>query len=113
MKAYQYYLCKIAKTHFIFCRKCRKHKNTQDWMRVNHDTSKGIKNIDIMYKAIRADHVQVNSIRVKTSTKSQQRFRIAEIEELSQTDDEQESHERESHGEVDVNPITVNRTHSY
>ena len=78
-------------------------------MRVNHDPSKGNKNIDIMYKTIGADHVQVNSIRVKPSTLSQQRYGIAEIEELSQTDDEQESPERESHSEVNVNPITVNR----
>ena len=34
---------------------------------------------------------------------------MAEIEELSQTDDEQESPEEENHGEVNVNPITVNR----
>ena len=109
MKAYQDYLCKIAKTHFILCHKCRKHENAQDWMRVNHDPSKGIKNIDIMYKAIGANHKQVNSIRVKPIMQSQQRFRIAEIEELSQTDDKQESPEIESHGEVNINPITVNR----
>ena len=78
-------------------------------MRINHDPSKGIKNIDIMYKAIGANHVQVNSIRVRPSMQSQQRFRIAEIEELSQTDDEQESPKEENHGEVNVNPITVNR----
>ena len=78
-------------------------------MRVNHDPSKGINNMDIMYKAIGADHVQVNSIRVRPSSQSQQRFRIAEIEELSQTDDEQESPEGESHGEVNVYPIRVNR----
>ena len=76
---------------------------------MNYDPSKGIKNIDIIYKAIGADHVQVNSIRVKPSTQSQQRFRIAEIEELLQTDGEQESPEGESHGEVNLNPITANR----
>ena len=78
-------------------------------MRVNHDPSKGIKNIYIMYKAIGADHVQFNSIRVGPSMQSQQRFGIAEIEDISQTDDEQESPEGENHGEVNVNPITVNR----
>ena len=60
-------------------------------MRVNHNPSKGIKNIDIMYKAIGADHVQVNSIRVRPSLQSQQRFRIAEIENLSHSDNEPES----------------------
>ena len=53
--------------------------------------------------------MHVNSIRVRPNTQSQQRFGIAEIEELSQTDGEQESPEEESHGEVNVNPITVNR----
>ena len=62
-----------------------------------------------MYETIEADHVQVNSIRVKPSTQSQQMLGIAEKEELSQTDDEQESPEIEIHGEVNVNPITVNR----
>ena len=62
-----------------------------------------------MYKAIGADHVQVNSTRVRPSSQSQQRFGIAEIEELSQTDDEQESPEEENHGEANSNPITVNR----
>ena len=57
-------------------------------MRVNHDPSKGVSNIDLMYKAIGADHVQVNSIRVRPSSQSQQRVGIAEIEELSQTEDE-------------------------
>ncbi len=78
-------------------------------MRENQDPSKGTRNMDMMYKAIGADHVQINSIRVRPTSSSQHKFGIAEIEELSQTDDEQESPERESHGEVNINPITVNR----
>ena len=103
MKAYQDYFCKITNTHFILCHKCRKHKYAQDWMRVNHDPSKGIRNIDLIYTAIGADHVQVNSIRVRPSLQSQQRFRIAQIE------DDQEIPEEESHGEANANPIMVNR----
>ena len=40
---------------------------------------------------------------------SQQRSRIVEIEELSQTYDKQESSREEGHGEVSINPITVNK----
>ena len=87
----------------------KKAQNAQDRMRVNYDPSKGRKNIDIMYEAIGADHVQVNSIRVKTSTQSQQRFGKAEIEELSYSDNEQERIEIENHGKAKVNPIMVNR----
>ena len=55
-------------------------------MRVNYDPSKGLKNIHIMYEAIGANHVQVNSIRVKPNKQSQQRFGIAELEDLSHID---------------------------
>ena len=44
--------------------KCRKHENAHDWMRVNYDPKKGVKNIDIMYNEIGANHIQINSIRV-------------------------------------------------
>ena len=40
---------------------------------------------------------------------SQQEFGMAEIEELPQSEDEQEITEEENHGEVNVNPITVNK----
>ena len=32
--------------------KCRKHENAHDWMRVNYDPKKGIKNMDEMYYEI-------------------------------------------------------------
>ena len=47
-------------------------------MRINHDPNKGLHNIDIMYKAIGADHIQINSVRIKPRH-SQQRFGITEI----------------------------------
>ena len=70
MKTYQDYLCKIAQVHFIFCHKCRKHQNAQDWMRENHDPWKGISNMGMMYKAIRAENVQINSIRIRPTSPS-------------------------------------------
>ena len=78
-------------------------------MRENHDPSKGISNIDMMYKAIGAEHVQINSIRIRPTSPSQQEFGMAEIEELPQSEEEQEISEGENHGEVNVNPITVNK----
>ena len=79
MKDYPKYLCKVTNTHFILCHMCRKHQIAQDWMRANHNLSKGIFNMNTMYNVIGADHVQVNSIRVNLSMQSQQRFGIAEI----------------------------------
>ena len=61
-----------------------------------------------MCKAIGSDHVHVNSIRIKPKMHSQQRFGIAEVEELSQTEEE-ENPTRENYCEVNINPITVNR----
>ena len=65
--------------------------------------------MDMMYKAIGAEHVQINSIRVRPTSPSQQEFGMAEIEELPQSEEEQEISEEENHGEVNVNPITVNK----
>ena len=62
-----------------------------------------------MYDTIGANHIWINYIRVKESAQSQQRFGIADIEELSQSDNEHESMETDNHGEVNVNPIMVNR----
>ena len=109
MRSYQDYICKIANIFFLFCHKCRKHESAKDWIRVNYNPREGINIIDIMYKAMGSDHVQVNSIKIKPSVHPQQRYGIAEVEELSQTEEEEEFPARESFGEVNVNPITVNR----
>ena len=85
MRDYQKYFCNKGKTHFVFC-KCRKHENAQDWMRVNYDPSKGLRNIDIMYNEIGANHIQVKSRRVNEGTQPKQRYGIADIKELSKTD---------------------------
>ena len=77
-------------------------------MRVNYDPKKGFKNIDIMYNEIRANHIQINSIRVNEGTQPQQRYGIANIEEFPQADNDINSIETEVHGEVNVNLIMVN-----
>ena len=78
-------------------------------MRENHDPSKGISNMDLMYRAIGAEHVQINSIRIRPTSPSQQEFGMTEIEELPQSEDEQEITEEENHGVVNVKPIKVNK----
>ena len=78
-------------------------------MRVNYDPKKGVKNIDIIYNKIRANHIQINSIRVNESTQPQQRYGIADIEELPTADNNMDETETEFHSEVNVNPIMVNR----
>ena len=77
-------------------------------MRVNQNPKERLNNEDTMYKEMGSDHVQVISIRIKPSIHSQQRFGIAEVEELSQTEEE-ESPTREDDKEVNMNPITVNK----
>ena len=68
-----------------------------------------VKNIDIMYNEIGANHIQINSIRVNESTQPQQRYGIADIEELPTADNNMDEMETEFHSEVNVNPIMVNR----
>ena len=51
-------------------------------MRVIYDPKKWIKNMDEMYNEIRTNHIQVNSIRVNEGPQPQQRYGMADIEEL-------------------------------
>ena len=48
--------------------------------------TKRFKNIDIMYNEIGANHMQINSIRVNKSKQPQQKYGIANIKDLSHTD---------------------------
>ena len=89
--------------------KCRKHENAHDWMRVNYDPKKGIKNMDKMYNEIRTNHIQVNSIRVNEDPQPQQRYRMPNIEELPTAGSNTDKIDTEFHNEVNVNPIMVNR----
>ncbi len=89
--------------------KCRKHENAHDWMRVNYDPKNGLKNMDEMYNEIRTNHIQVNSIRINKDPQPQQRYGMADIEELPTADSNMDKTETEFHSEVNVNPIMVNR----
>ena len=89
--------------------KCRKHENAHSWMRVNKDTKRGIKNMDEMYNEIGTNHIQVNSIRVNEDPQPQQRYGMADIEELPTADSNTDEIDTELHNEVIVNPIMVNR----
>ena len=77
-------------------------------MRVNHDPKEGVQNINTMYRAMESDHVQVNFINIRPETQNQQRFGITEIKELTLTAKEDNSL-RKDNGEMNVNPITVNK----
>ena len=85
-----------------------KHENAQDWMRVKYNSKKGKRNIDDMYKEIGVNHIQVNSIRANQYSQSQQRYGIADIEELPTADSNMEPIEEVSYTEANVNPIMVN-----
>ena len=71
-------------------------------MQVNYDPDKGKHNRDNLFKEV--NNVQVNTIRVEESPQSNQRFGIADIEEIT-----------DAYGienldpEANVNPIMVNR----
>ena len=89
--------------------KCRKHENAHDWMRVNYDSKRGLKNMDEMYNEIGTNHIQVNSIRINEDPKPQPRYGMADIEELPAADSNTDEMDTELHNEVNVNPIMVNR----
>ena len=76
-------------------------------MRVNYDPDKGKHNLDNLYKEV--NNVQVNSIRVEESSQSQQRYGIADIEELPDSDSHMETINENLDPEANVNPIMVNR----
>ena len=40
--------------------------------------------MDMMYKVMGAEHVKINSIRIRPTSPSQQEFAMAEIEELEE-----------------------------
>ena len=71
-------------------------------MGVNYDPDKGKRNLDNLFKEV--NNVQINTIRVEESPQSNQRFGIADIEEIT-----------DAYGignldpEANVNPIVVNR----
>ena len=48
LRYYKKYFCNIGQKHFIIC-KCKKHENAHDWMRLNYNPKKGLKNMDKMY----------------------------------------------------------------
>ena len=52
-------------------------------MRVNYDPDNGKRNLDNLFKEV--NNVQVNTIRIEESPQSNQRFRIADIEEITDT----------------------------
>ena len=108
LRYYKKYFCNIGKRHFIIC-KCRKHENAHDWMRVNYDPKRGLKNMDEMYNEIGTNHIQVNSIRVIEDPEPQPRYGLASIEELPAVEDNIEEIDEELQGKVNVNPIMVNR----
>ena len=52
---------------------CRMLEEAQNWLRVNHDPSKKLDNIRMMYRVIGAEQVQVNTIRINPNTNTQER----------------------------------------
>ena len=108
LRYYKKYFCNIGQKHFIIC-KCKKHENAHDWMRLNYDPKKGLKNMDEMYNEIGTNHVQVNSVRIINDPEPQPRNGLASIEELPAEENNIEEINDEIQGKVNVNPIMVNR----
>ena len=61
-----------------------------------------------MLKAIRTEHVQINTIRINLDIQSQERSETPEIEELLPLGDKQENSKGEGHCEADIKSITIN-----
>ena len=71
-------------------------------------TQKGLKNINAMYSSLGSDHIQINSITIASETQKKQTFRIADIVELDQ-DKEDDDTDAEINEEVNINAIAVNK----
>ena len=55
-------------------------------MRFNHDPEIGVRNLDIMFNALKADHIQTNSASIKPYNKPE--YGTPESKELDQDDQE-------------------------
>ena len=106
--SYLKYRCKFGNMFFLFCHKCKKHENVQDWMRVNHDPQEGVQNLYTMFNSLGSEHVQINSITVAPETKRRQEFGMANIEKLDQ-EEEENNLIMDDNEEANVNSITVNK----
>ena len=94
LRYYKKYICNIGQRHFKIC-KCKKHKNAHDWIRLNKDPKKGLKNMDEMYNEIGTNHVQVNSVRIIKNQDPQPSNGLASIEELPAEDNDVEEIDNE------------------
>ena len=65
--------------------------------------------MDEIYNEIGTNHVQVNSVRINNDPEPQTRNGLASIEELPAKENDREKIKDEMQGEVNVNPIMVNR----
>ena len=63
-----------------------------------------------MYNSLGSDHVQINSITIAPQTQNKQKFGMAEIMELDQ-DKEDDDTDVEINDKANVNAITVNKIH--
>ena len=86
---------------------CRKYKEAQNWLRVNHDPNKKLNNIRIMYRIIGAEQVQVNTIRINSNTRTQERSESPKSEELSPLGDKQGSSKEKGKCKASMEPITI------
>ena len=77
-------------------------------MRDNHIPEKGLKNIHAVYNFLGSDHVKINFITIAPETQKKQTFRIADIVELDQ-DKEDDDTDAEINEEVNINAIAVNK----
>ena len=86
---------------------CRKHEEAQNWLRVNHDPSKKLNNIRIMYRVIGAEQVQVNTIRINSNTETQERSESPKSEELSPLGNKQWRAKEKRKYKESLEPITI------
>ena len=60
-------------------------------MRANHNPKEGVKNLFTMFNSLGTEHVQINSITIAPETQKKQEFGMADIEELDQDEEDNDS----------------------
>ena len=108
MPNYPDYRCKKFNIFFLLCHKSKKYENAQEWMRAYHIPEKGLNNLKAMYSSLGSNHLQINSITIAPETQNKQKFGIADIVELDQ-DKEDDDTDAEINEEANINAIAVNK----
>ena len=73
----------VSNRNFIIYSTCKRHQRADQWLRDNHDPSKGNNTVTSMGQAIGYEHIQINTIRVVADTSIKEKSKSPKSEKLS------------------------------